>query len=133
MPVRFAESLSRFEEIWAPSEFVRAAFAGAVNVPVLRIPVPVELGEIAPVTRAAYGLPEDATLFLFYFDPSSFVERKNPIAVVEAFHRAFRRARGLGRRPRRQDPRRRPPCRCAEEAQIGDCGATSAFISSRGR
>ena len=89
MPVRFAESLSRFQEIWAPSEFVRVAFAGAVNVPVLRIPVPVELGEIAPVTRAAYGLPEDATLFLFYFDPSSFVERKNPIAVVEAFHRAF--------------------------------------------
>ena len=86
---RFAESLSRFQEIWAPSEFVRAAFAGAVNVPVLRMPMPVELGEIAPVARAAYGLPEDATLFLFYFDPSSFVERKNPIAVVEAFHRAF--------------------------------------------
>ena len=89
VPPRFAESLSRFQEIWAPSEFVRAAFAGAVTVPVLRMPVPVELGEVAPVNRAAYGLPQDATLFLFYFDPSSFVERKNPLAAVEAFHRAF--------------------------------------------
>jgi len=89
VPPRFAMSLSRFQEIWAPSEFVHAAFASAVDIPVLRMPVPVELGEIAPASRAAYGLPEDATLFLFYFDPSSFVERKNPIAVVEAFHRAF--------------------------------------------
>ena len=39
--------------------------------------------------RAAFGLPEEATLFLFCFDPSSFVERKNPLAAVEAFHRAF--------------------------------------------
>jgi glycosyltransferase involved in cell wall biosynthesis len=89
VPTRFAESLSRFHEIWAPSDFVRAAFAEALSVPVLRLPVPVELGEIAPVSRAAYGLPEGATLFLFYFDPSSFIERKNPLAVVEAFRRAF--------------------------------------------
>jgi glycosyltransferase involved in cell wall biosynthesis len=89
VPARFAESLSRFQEIWAPSEFVRAAFAASVNVPVLRMPVAVELGEVAPASRGAYGLPRDATLFLFYFDPSSFIARKNPMAVVEAFHRAF--------------------------------------------
>ena len=89
VPPRFAGSLSYFQEIWAPSEFVRAAFAQAVDVPVLRIPVPVQLGEIAPFSRAAHGLPAGATLFLFYFDPSSFVERKNPLAVIEAFRRAF--------------------------------------------
>jgi hypothetical protein len=44
LPPRFAMSLSRFQEIWAPSEFVRAAFASAVDIPVLRMPVPVELG-----------------------------------------------------------------------------------------
>jgi len=89
VPPRFCKSLSRFQEIWAPSEFIRAAFADAVNVPVLRVPVPVELGEVAPVKRASYGLPSNATLFLFAFDPSSFFWRKNPIAVVEAFHQAF--------------------------------------------
>ena len=89
VPARFAESLSRFQEIWAPSEFVREAFAAAVDVPVTQIPVPVELGESAPMNRAAYRLPESATLFLFYFDPSSFVARKNPMAAVEAFNLAF--------------------------------------------
>jgi len=89
VPPRFAVTLSRFQEIWAPSEFVRAAFAEAVGVPVLRMPVPVELGEIAPVSRAALGLSEEATLFLFAFDPCSFFVRKNPIAVVRAFHKAF--------------------------------------------
>jgi glycosyltransferase involved in cell wall biosynthesis len=89
VPPRFAMSLSHFQEIWAPSEFVRAAFAQAVDVPVLRMPVPVELGEIAPVSRAAFGLPEEATLFLFAFDPCSFFVRKNPIAVIRAFHKAF--------------------------------------------
>jgi glycosyltransferase involved in cell wall biosynthesis len=89
VPARFAESLSCFQEIWAPSEFVRAAFAAAVEVPVLRIPVAVALNEIAPFDRAANGLSADATLFLFYFDPSSFVERKNPFAVIEAFRQAF--------------------------------------------
>jgi glycosyl transferase family 1 len=89
VPPRFAESLSRFQEIWAPSEFVRASFAQAVDVPVLRMPVPVELGEIASVNRAGLGLPEEAILFLFAFDPCSFFVRKNPIAVVDAFHKAF--------------------------------------------
>ncbi len=31
VPPRFAESLSRFQEIWAPSEFVREAFAASVE------------------------------------------------------------------------------------------------------
>jgi glycosyltransferase involved in cell wall biosynthesis len=93
VPPRFAESLSRFQEIWAPSEFVRAAFAEAVHVPVLRMPVPVELGEIAPVERSSHGLPDEATLFLFAFDPCSFFVRKNPLAVVEAFRQAFWRRR----------------------------------------
>jgi glycosyltransferase involved in cell wall biosynthesis len=91
VPDRFAESLSRFQEIWAPSEFVRQAFAEATNVPVLHMPVPVEFGPVAAVDRARYGLPEKAKLFLFTFDPCSFFVRKNPLALVEAFHKAFGR------------------------------------------
>ncbi|MGB6908863.1 MAG: glycosyltransferase family 4 protein [Methyloceanibacter sp.] len=91
VPPRFAETLGQFQEIWAPSEFVRSAFAETLEVPVYRVPVPVELGEIAAVSRASYGLPDDATLFMFAFDPCSFVARKNPVAVIEAFHQAFGR------------------------------------------
>jgi glycosyltransferase involved in cell wall biosynthesis len=89
VPPRFAETLGRFHEIWAPSEFVRSAFAEALDVPVYRVPLPVELSSIAPVSRARYGLPQHATLFLFAFDPCSFFVRKNPVAVVEAFKQAF--------------------------------------------
>jgi glycosyltransferase involved in cell wall biosynthesis len=89
VPPRFATSLSRFQEVWAPSEFVRAAFAEAVETPVLRVPVPVEVSPIVPVERARFGLPETATLFFFSFDPCSFAARKNPAALIEAFHTAF--------------------------------------------
>jgi glycosyltransferase involved in cell wall biosynthesis len=89
VPPRFADTLDRFQEIWAPSEFVRSAFAAATDVPVFRVPVPVELESVAPVSRSRYGLPEHAVLFLFAFDPASFFVRKNPVAVVQAFQRAF--------------------------------------------
>lgn len=96
VPPRFHESLSRFQEVWAPSEFVREAFAASLDVPVIRVPVPVELALAEPVKRSDYGLAEEATLFFFAFDPCSFFVRKNPLAVVEAFHRAFG-SRGDGR------------------------------------
>jgi len=89
VPDRFGPLLNKFQEIWAPSEFVRAAFAAAVDIPVLRVPVPVALGEVGRIERASYGLPESATLFLFAFDPSSFTARKNPLGVIAAFKRAF--------------------------------------------
>ena len=78
VPPRFAESLSRFQEIWAPSEFVRAAFAEAVDVPVLRMPVPVELGEIAPVSRAAYGLPRRGDPVPLRLRPELFLRAQEP-------------------------------------------------------
>ena len=80
-----------------------------------------------PADRATLGLPE-GFLFLFSFDYESVFERKNPLAIVEAFTRAFEP--GVGRvarhqvdqpRPRRGQPRaagrrrraapRRPPHR----------------------
>ncbi|MEK0196260.1 glycosyltransferase, partial [Microcoleus anatoxicus] len=35
------------------------------------------------------GLPEDKFIFLFMFDIGSGFERKNPLATIEAFKRAF--------------------------------------------
>ena len=89
VPPRFADTFARFQEIWAPSEFVRTAFAGALDVPVFRIPVPVDVVPVARIERARFGLPEKANLFFFSFDPCSFAARKNPAALIEAFHKAF--------------------------------------------
>ncbi len=89
IPPRYAPLLRRFQEIWAPSEFVRAAFAASIDIPVLHMPLPIALDPAPRARRSSFGLPEAATLFLFAFDPHSFVARKNPAGVIAAFKRAF--------------------------------------------
>jgi glycosyltransferase involved in cell wall biosynthesis len=95
VPARYAPLLHRFQEIWAPSEFVRAAFAASTEVPVWRIPLPITFDPAPRAPRPILSLPEGATLFLFAFDPHSFVARKNPASVIAAFKCAF--PQGCGR------------------------------------
>ena len=47
------------------------------------------------LTRARLNLPAGAFVFLFAFDFHSYFARKNPVAVVEAFRRAFGRRRDV--------------------------------------
>ncbi len=78
------------DEIWVPSTFCQHAFASVSAVPVLRIPhavVPPEPG--GGPGRSHFGIPEEAFAFLYVFDAASYVERKNPAALVHAFLRAF--------------------------------------------
>jgi glycosyltransferase involved in cell wall biosynthesis len=41
----------------------------------------------SPVGRRQFGIPELAYAFLFFFDFSSYVDRKNPFGTIEAFAR----------------------------------------------
>ena len=59
----------------------------------LHIPVPVQARPRPDIPRAALGL-DDAYTFLFSFDFLSVFERKNPLAVVDAFTRAFEPGEG---------------------------------------
>jgi glycosyltransferase involved in cell wall biosynthesis len=76
------------DEVWAASEFVRESYAAWSPVPVVRIPLPVVLPPTPPLGRAHFGLPDAATVFLYIFDVSSQMERKNPFGAIEAFRRA---------------------------------------------
>jgi glycosyltransferase involved in cell wall biosynthesis len=58
---------------------------------VVRIPIPIDARVAAPLDRAHFGLPDDRFLFIFAFDFSSYFERKNPLAAIEAFGKAFQR------------------------------------------
>ena len=51
-------------------------------------PLPVVDNEVSPRSRPSFGLP-DGFVFLFSFDFFSIFERKNPLAVIEAFKLAF--------------------------------------------
>ena len=91
-PDRWYDRFAYYDEIWVGSSFIASAIAPISPIPVIRIP-PV----LAPITRGAHdGTPRDwkrrrdEFLFLFMFDVHSHIARKNPLAVIEAFRRAFR-------------------------------------------
>ena len=86
-PEAWAKVLNRFDEIWAPSAFVRQALQDAVSKPVHRMPLPVDLRLSSFLGRRYFGIPEEAFVAVFFFDFASFADRKNPDAVLEAFER----------------------------------------------
>lgn len=88
-PPDFDESFEYVDEIWACSEFTRNAVATRGLKPVFALPVTVETAEVVEAfDRSDHGIP-DAYMFLFCFDLLSIFERKNPLAVIDAFKMAF--------------------------------------------
>lgn len=86
-PQEWAQQLDRFDEIWAPSHFIREALLPAVQKPVVHMPLACEVMLSAFRSRRYYGIPEAAYAFLFFFDFRSFATRKNPQAAIRAFER----------------------------------------------
>src|SRR3954447_13437559 len=89
-PEELAYSFQFLHEVWVSSDFVRNAVAKASPIPVFTIPFPLDTEKaVRPEPdRTHFDLPT-GFLFLFCFDFFSVVERKNPIAVIEAFQQAF--------------------------------------------
>jgi glycosyltransferase involved in cell wall biosynthesis len=87
-PQRFLDAFEHVDEVWVLSEHVHRAIQPVSPVPVLTVPLPIELPDPPQRSRADLGLP-DGFVFLFAFDYDSVVERKNPVGLIEAFTRAF--------------------------------------------
>ena len=87
-PERWLGAFDHVDEVWVGSQHVADALTPVSPVPVVKIRQAVAVPEPAALTRAELGLPE-GFLFLFSFDYNSVFERKNPLAVIEAFTRAF--------------------------------------------
>lgn len=86
-PKPWAEEVDRFDEVWAPSAFVQSALEDAVTIPTYHMPLAVDVRLESFLPRRYFGLPESSFLFLFFFDFSAFMARKNPLAVIEVFER----------------------------------------------
>lgn len=86
----YPEALDLVDEVWGISRFVADAVRTRTDKPVhvVPLPIPPAPATIEPLDRVALGLP-DSPYFLFVFDYFSVFERKNPLAVVEAFRKAF--------------------------------------------
>lgn len=89
-PLPWARQLERFDEVWVPSAFVRDAIEPVVRRPVVLIPCASGVRVGPPLGRRYFGIRESAYVFLFAFDLRSYVERKNPLAVLSAFEQLVR-------------------------------------------
>jgi glycosyltransferase involved in cell wall biosynthesis len=89
-PPAWQRALDLVDEVWVSSSFVHRAVSDAAGgKPVKLIPYPIEVSLGRPYSRQEFGLEEDQFTFLFNFDYYSFVERKNPSALINAFKKAF--------------------------------------------
>jgi hypothetical protein len=77
------------DEIWTMSGYIRDALAGVAECPLRVMPQTISVPDVAPCVLAAYGVPAGAFTFLVVFDAGSWLRRKNPLAAVDAFRRAF--------------------------------------------
>lgn len=88
-PDEWRESFNYCDEIWVPSTFVLASIAQKSPIPTFCFPHAIEVYHIKQATRLSLGLKEDVFVFLFIFDFFSCFERKNPLAIVQAFREVF--------------------------------------------
>lgn len=86
-PAEWARELGRFDEVWSFSEYSMASIAPAVDRPAHWMTLPTEIRAVRAMGRRSFGIPENAFVFLFFFDLTSFIDRKNPFAALEAFGR----------------------------------------------
>jgi len=80
------------DEIWSCSEFSDAMYRKSTTKPVTAMPLAASVARTQTHSRAHYGLPAKAYLYLYVFDFNSHVVRKNPQAAIDAFWLAFGKA-----------------------------------------
>lgn len=90
-PDEWATSFGYADEIWTPSQFTRDAIASCSPVPVKVVPhsLDPDMRIEGVADRAKFGLGSDIFVFLFLFDFHSYMERKNPLGLIEAYKNAF--------------------------------------------
>jgi glycosyltransferase involved in cell wall biosynthesis len=90
-PDEWLDRFDEYDEIWAPSSFIANTLAAVSPIPIVRIP-PV-LTTTRPGSREAgrehLGIGPSTYVFLFVFDFASYFQRKNPLAIIQAFKDAF--------------------------------------------
>ena len=88
-PDDWVPALDYVDEIMVPTNFVRGMLERVTNKPLWLVPLPIGKIDETNLTRSDFGLNERDFIFLNSFDFNSFLARKNPLAVIEAFKKAF--------------------------------------------
>ncbi len=89
-PQRWEHAIKVIDEIWVPSQFVANAFGKLTSKPIFVMPEPIRRADKAKPNRAKFDLPKSGYIFLSVFDVKSYIDRKNPMAAILAFKKAFK-------------------------------------------
>jgi hypothetical protein len=87
-PEIWVSAFDHLDELWLPTEHVIRAVSPLSSIPIVKVTLPVDMPVVVPMGRPELNLPE-GFMFLFSFDHHSVFQRKNPLAVIEAYTRAF--------------------------------------------
>ena len=88
-PTPFSRVRQFVDEIWAQSDYVKSCFSRNSDTPVVKMPMAVELPSVTANLRGQFSLPAEHFLFYLLFDGHSWLTRKNPLAGIQAFQKAF--------------------------------------------
>jgi len=91
LPVIWVKALQLCDVIVSQSDFVSATCAKYLpEMPIISAEQPIYFPPGVKACRDRFGLPDDAMIFVFSFEPRSDIERKNPLGLLKAFQLAFR-------------------------------------------
>ncbi len=90
LPTHVAHFLEdNFGEVWTTSTFSARAIGQSVRIPVLAMPLCVDVSGTSEKSRTDFGIPASAKVFLFVCDFYSRIERKNPASLITSFIQEF--------------------------------------------
>lgn len=89
MPEQHRPGLSLLDEIWVPTAYVADVYKREGFEQCHVVGKGIDLPEPQRFDLSALGIPDECFTFLVSFDINSWIERKNPIAAVNAFLLAF--------------------------------------------
>ncbi|WP_332454074.1 glycosyltransferase family 4 protein [Chryseobacterium aquaticum] len=88
-PDEYTEYFKYYDEIWTCSKYCLDSMSLKSNIPVVNIPHAININEDDINKNFETGLSSEHYHFLFIFDYNSLIERKNTLALIEAYEKAF--------------------------------------------
>ena len=90
-PEEWHKCFAYYNEIWVGTSFIANTLAPVSPIPIVRIPPVLSASSVGSRLRGRrrFALGPKETMYLFVFDFHSYFERKNPLALIRAFKRAF--------------------------------------------
>jgi glycosyltransferase involved in cell wall biosynthesis len=85
--VQWLKYLKFLDELWVPSNFVKDAINKISNIPIRVVPHAIDTTIVSQTNfRKELNIPKEDFVIGFFFDSSSYVERKNPLALINVFN-----------------------------------------------